>query len=83
MVVWPPPTGNRRPITMISGSHVHFTPYDWPDTGFDSRLVELKRPKEVAVIGHRYSGHSEAGNLGSEVRNPDRRVEQRVMGMEV
>jgi len=83
MVVWPPPSRNRRPFTMIAWSHVNLTPNDRSHTGLDRGLVELKRAKKVAVISHRHSGHSEAGNLNSKVRNPDRRVEQRVMRMEM
>ena len=45
--------------------------------------MELKRAEKVAVISHRHSGHSEARNLSSKVRNPDRRVEQRVMRVEM
>lgn len=83
MVVWPPPAGNRRPIAMIARSHVHLTPYDRSDTGLDRGPVELKRTEKVAVISHRHSGHPEAGNLSPKVRNPDRRVEQRVMRVEM
>ena len=83
MVVWPSPTGNRRSIAMVARSHVYLTPYDRPDTGFDRGFVELKRTKKVAVICHRHSGHSEARNLSSKVGNPDRRIEQRVVGVEM
>ena len=83
MVVWPPPAGNRRSIAVVARSHIHFTPYYRSDTGFDRGFVELKRAKEVAVICHRRSRHSEARNLSSEVRNPDRRIEQRIVGVKV
>ena len=83
MVVWPPPAGNRRSIAVVARSYLYLTPYDRPDTGFDRGFVELKRAKEVAVICHRHRGHSEAGNLSSEVRNPDRGIEQRVVGVKV
>ena len=83
MVVWSPPSRNWRPLTMIAWSNVNLTPYDWSHTGLDRGPVELKRTEEVAVIGHRHSGHSEAGNLCTKVRNPDRRVEQRVMRVEM
>ena len=83
MVVWSPPTGNRRSIPMITRSHINLTPNDRSDTSFDRGLMELERTKKVSVIRHRHSRHSEARNLSSKVRNPDRRIEQRVVGMEM
>ena len=81
MVVRPPPTGNWRSIAMVTRSYVHLTPYDRSDAGFDCGFVKLESTKEVAVICHRHSRHSKARNLGSKVRNPDRGIEQRVVGV--
>jgi len=83
MVVRPPPTGNRRSIAMVARSHVHFTPYDRPDTRLNRSFVELKRTEKITVIRNRHSWHSKARNLSPKVRNPDRRIEQRVVGVEM
>ena len=83
VIVRSPPTGNRRSIAMVARSDVHLTPNDRTDTGFNRGFVELERTKKVTVVCYRNRRHSKAGNLSSKVRNPDRRIEQRVVGVEM
>ncbi len=83
MVVWSPPTGNRRSIAMVTRGHVHLAPNNRADTGFNRGFVELEGTEKVTVICYRHGGHSKAGNLSSKVRNPDRGIEQRVVGVEM
>lgn len=83
MIVGLPAAGHGRTIAMIIGRHVHLAPDDRPNARFQGSPVKLECAENIAVVGHRNSRHIHRRNLLSKNRNLDRRIQQRIVGVEV
>ena len=68
---------------MIARRDVHLATDNRFDPFGESRAVELEGAKDIAVVGHGHGRHPELGDLFRKFGNPDRRVEQRVVRVQV
>jgi hypothetical protein len=73
----------RIPIEAGPLRHVDLAADDRLDAASNRRLVELDRPEQVPVVGHRDGGHARRLRALHQLLDGDGAVEDRVLGMQV
>ena len=76
-------TGAGLLVQPAAGSDVDLAADDGLDAGLLRGVVELDRAEHVPVVGHRERRELEGGGLGHQAVQAARRVEQRILGVQV